>query len=145
MGVALLWLLRGKSGPAWCVLSWSTLSRSGWSSRWCRLCLGPPVSHESCWKNFIFCVACLVTPFTLGNLYFAFALVSFGSHVGIWTLLLQVLHPWQFAAVFAAQCSWGPSMMKSSSSSRAPRKLVLSDSLQRWSFVDMHISHLNRP
>ena len=37
MGAALLWLLRGKSGPGWRVLSWSTLLRSGWSSRWCRL------------------------------------------------------------------------------------------------------------
>ena len=39
VGAALLWLLRGKSGPGWRVLSWSTLLRSGWSSRWCRLCL----------------------------------------------------------------------------------------------------------
>ena len=46
----------------------STLLRSGWSSRWCRLCLGPPYGRIS-----LFCVACLVTPFTLGNLYFAFA------------------------------------------------------------------------
>ena len=46
-----------------------------------------------------------------------------GSHVEIWTLVLQVLHLWQFVAVFAAQCSCSSSM-KSSSSSRAPCKLV---------------------
>ena len=40
VGAALLWLLRCKSCPGWRVLSWSTLLRSGWSSRWCRLCLG---------------------------------------------------------------------------------------------------------
>ena len=41
MGAALLLLLRGKSDLGWRVLSWITLLRSGWSSRWCRLqCLG---------------------------------------------------------------------------------------------------------
>ena len=31
-----------------------------------------------------------------------------GLHVEIWTLFLQVLHFCQFAAFFAAQCSWSP-------------------------------------
>ena len=56
-GCGSLWLLRGKSGPGWRVLSWSTLLRSGWNSRWCRLCLGPPVSHGGFGKNFLFHVA----------------------------------------------------------------------------------------
>ena len=47
-----------------------------------------------------------------------------GSHVEIWSLFLQVLHFGQFAAFFCCSVQLGPSMMKSSSSSRAPCKLV---------------------
>ena len=42
----------------------------------------PPVSHGGFQKNFLFCVACLVVLFALGNLDFAFAL-SF-SPSGVW-------------------------------------------------------------
>ena len=45
-------------------------------------------------------------------------------HVETWTLFLQVLHSWQFAAFFCCSVQLEPSMMKSSSSSRAPYELV---------------------
>ena len=40
------------------------------------------------WKNFFFYVACLAAPFALGNLDFAFALVSF-TPSGVWVLAVE--------------------------------------------------------
>ena len=42
----------------------------------------PPVSYGDFWKNFLFNVACLVALFALGNLDFAFTLVSFSIDSG---------------------------------------------------------------
>ena len=77
-----------KSCSGWRVLTGSTLLRSGWSSRCCRLCAEPPVSHRGLGKNFLFHVACLDALFALGNLDFAFALVSF-SPAGVWVLPVE--------------------------------------------------------
>ena len=41
----------------------------------------PPVSYGGFWKNLFFHVACVVALFALGNLDFAFALVSFSPLV----------------------------------------------------------------
>ena len=150
-----------------------------WSSRWCRLCAGAACQSLRLVEEFPVLRCRVVALFALGNLDFAFALVSFspwcvgvacgvqrmvsgrvrclvqkwihvygrlwtnfstfyvaansnpeafsirfewrsvhsrcfwlqslqcGSHVETWTLFLQALHFWQFAAVFSAQCS-GP-------------------------------------
>ena len=58
MGAALLWLLRGKSGPAWCVLllvypltQWLGAAVGAGCAR------VPPVSRGGLWKNFLFYVA----------------------------------------------------------------------------------------
>ena len=72
MGVAIFWLLRGKSGPGWCFFSWSTLLRSGWSSRWCRLCAGAACQPWRLLEEFPLRRACLAALFALE----------------IWTLLL---------------------------------------------------------
>ena len=105
------------------------------------------------WTNFsIFYVAVNSNPEAFGlhsvsvhSRYFWLQSLQRGSHVEIWTSFLQVLHFVQFVAVFCFSVQLGPSMMKSSSSSRAPCKISLSDLLHLWSFVVMHISHLNRP
>ena len=60
----------------------------------------PPVSHGGFWKNFLFCVACLVALFALGNLDFAFALVSFSPSgvrclVQQWYILREALDEFQ--------------------------------------------------
>ena len=69
--------------------------------------------------------------------------LSRGSHVGIWTLFLRVLHVLAVAAVFCCPVQLEPSMMRSSASSRAPCKSV-SVTLHRWSVVVIHISHFYR-
>ena len=61
LGAALLWLLRGKSGPAWCVPA------AGAAVGACCARV-PPVSHGGFWKNFLFYVACLAALFALEKL-----------------------------------------------------------------------------
>ena len=63
-------LLRSKSGASWSASLVHPLTQCAW----------PPVSHGGFWKNFLFYVP-IVALFALGNLDFAFALVSFSPSV----------------------------------------------------------------
>ena len=82
MRAALLWLLRGKSGPAWrallLVIPSYAVAGAAVGAGCARV---PRVSHRYFWKNFLFFVACLAAPCrvvrTWKTGHFHFALVSF--------------------------------------------------------------------
>ena len=92
MGVVLLWLLRGRSGPGWCVLL-LIYPLTQWleqplvqAVRGCRALS----AYGSFLMNFLISVELLLALFALGKLDFStFALVSFSPGSGVWVLPVE--------------------------------------------------------
>ena len=89
MGAALLWLLRDKSGSAWCVLL-LVFPLSQWleqllvqGGHGCRL------SAMEAWKNILFYVAFLAALFALGKMDTSTLPSFLSAYSGVWVLPVE--------------------------------------------------------